>query len=159
MESKFTDSFESFDKAKNYCFLLLKYRVRSEKELYQRLKKKKFDAEIIKQTITFLKEKKFIDDNFFAKTWIESRIKKPLGIRRIREELKFKGVDKEIIESHIEEIKKSYCEQDLVTKIVTERLKRLKDIEPQKAKQRIFMYLVRRGFSPEVIIDVINQLK
>lgn len=145
-------------RAKNYAFLLLKFRLRSEKEIYHRLKKKKFPEGIIQETLFFLRDKKFIDDNFFAKTWIESRLKKPLGLRRIREELKLKGLDKEIIDSQLSEIKKSYSEEESATKIAQQRLNKLKGIEPIKAKSRVYRYLLRRGFSPEIVIDVVNQL-
>ena len=145
-------------RAKNYAFLLLKFRLRSEKEIYQRLKKKKFPENIIQETLFFLRAQKFIDDNFFAKTWIESRLKKPLGLRRIKQELKLKGLDKEIIDSQIGEIKKGYSEEGIVIKIAQQRLNKLKGIEPIKAKSRVYGYLLRRGFSPEIIIDALNQL-
>lgn len=149
---------ELLQKARDYAFLLLKFRPRSEKELYARLKKKKITEEIIRETLAFLKDKGFIDDQLFAKTWIESRLKRPLGLRRIKEELKLKGIDKEIIESQIHELKKTYTEPDIVIKIAKARLSKLKGIEPQKAKRRVYAYLLRRGFSPEIVIDAINQL-
>ncbi len=136
--------------------MLLKFRLRSEKEIYERLKKKRFDEEITKQTISFLKDKGFIDDSLFAKAWIESRIKKPLALRRIRQELNLKGIDREIIDSQISEIKKNYPEQDLVKKIAQERLKKLKGIELGSAKRRVYAYLLRRGFSPEIIINALS---
>jgi regulatory protein len=147
---------ETLQKARDYAFLLLKFRLRSEREIYARLKKKKFDEEIIKQTVSFLKNKGFIDDSVFAKAWIESRLKKPLGLRRIRQELNLKGVDKEIIDSQISEVKKDYPEEELVKKIAQERLKKLKGIEPRSAKRRVYTYLLRRGFSPETIINALN---
>lgn len=146
-------------KAKDYAFLLLKFRLRSENEIRQRLKKKKFDADIIETTLFFLKDKGFIDDNYFAKTWIESRIKKPLGIRRLKAELSIKGINKAIIDTQIDEIKKSYSEEDIVGGIAKDRLNKLKGIDPQKAKKRVYAYLLRRGFSPEVVIDVLNQIE
>lgn len=149
---------DSLQKAKDYAFLLLKFRLRSEKEIYQRLKKKKFEEKVIKETLAFLKDKRFIDDNYFAKAWIESRIKKPLGLRRLKQELKIKGIDKEIIDSQIEQIKKDYSEEDIVTEIAQRRLQKLKGIEPRKAKRRILEYLLRRGFSPDIVIDTIRGL-
>ena len=145
-------------KAKNYAFLLLKFRPRSEKEISERLKIKKFDTEVIRKTILFLKEKSFLNDSYFAKVWLESRIKKPLGLKKLRLELRQKGVDKEIIDSQIEEISKGYCEKDIVLKLARVRLNSLKRIEPQKKKNRLYGYLMRRGFLPEQIIDVVNQL-
>ena len=145
-------------KARGYAFLLLKFRQRSENEIRQRLKKKEFNSEIIESTVSFLKDKGFIDDNYFAKTWIESRIKKPLGIRRLKAELSIKGINKEIIDTQINEIKKSYAEEDIVGRIARGRLNKLKSIDPQKAKKRVYAYLLGRGFSPEVVMDIINQL-
>jgi len=144
-------------KARDYAFLLLKFRLRSENEIRQRLKNKEFNPETIESTLSFLKEKGFIDDNYFAKTWVESRIKKPLGIIRLKAELSIKGIDKAIIDSQINEIKKSYFEEGVVGEIAKDRLNKLKDIDPQKAKKRVYAYLLRRGFSHEVVIDVLTQ--
>ena len=74
---------DQLQKAKNYAFLLLKFRPRSEKEISERLKRKKFDTAVIRETILFLKEKSFVDDSYFAKVWLESRIKRPLGLRKL----------------------------------------------------------------------------
>lgn len=148
---------ESFEKAKNYAFLLLKFRLRSEKELYQRLKRKKFDEGIIRETLFFLKEKGFINDEVFAKSWIESRIKRPLGLQRVRQELRLKGIDKETIDSQISEIKKNYPEEEIVSQIAKVRLSKLKNIDARVAKRRVYAYLLRRGFSLEVVTEVINQ--
>ncbi len=155
MESK--KNTDLLQKARAYAFLLLKFRVRSEKELRQRLKKKKFEPATIESTVSFLKDKKFIDDNYFAKAWIESRIKRPLGIRRIRQELAIKGIDQATIDSQLGEIKKYYCEEEVVTKIAKDRFSRIKDTDPQIAKRRVFSYLIRRGFSPEIVMEVINE--
>lgn len=106
----------------------------------------------------FLKDKDFINDTCFTQAWIESRLKKPLGLRRIKEELRVKGIESEIIDDQIQEIKKSYCEEEIIAKIAKVRLSRLKGIEPQKARQRVFSYLLRRGFSPEIVIDAIGRL-
>lgn len=156
MESR--DSEVVLQKARAYAFLLLKFRPRSEKELAERLGRKKFDAAVIKETVTFLKEKRFIDDREFARAWIQSRLKKPFGLRRIRQELKRKGIADSVVTGQMQEIKKDYREQELVSVLAQERLKRLGAIEPQKARQRIYAYLLRRGFSPDVVIEVLHSL-
>jgi len=145
-------------KARDYAFLLLKFRPRSEYEICERLKKKKFTPEIIKSTLSYLKDKSFIDDNYFAKAWIDSRLKKPFGIRKIREELKLKGIDKEIIDSQINRIKENYSENEIVLEVAKKRLSRFKGLEPNKAKMRLWGYLTRRGFSSDTIAEVIGGL-
>lgn len=149
---------EILEKAKGYAFLLLKFRLRSEKELYSRLKKKKFTSQVITETLSFLKEKNFINDSSFAHAWIESRLKRPLGLNRIRQELKIKGIDKEIIESEIRQVKEDYSEEEIVKEIAQEKFNKLKGIEPEKAKRRVFSYLLRRGFSSDTVNDVVREL-
>jgi regulatory protein len=149
---------EESERARAYAFLLLKFRLRSEEELRQRLKKKKFKDPVIRQTLIFLKEKAFIDDREFAKLWIASRIKKPLGLIRLRQELRLKGVDQEIIDTQIEKIRQNYCEEEIVLKVGEAKFAKLQGIEPYKAKRRLFQYLARRGFSPDTITNAIQQL-
>jgi regulatory protein len=149
---------DPFEKAREYAFLLLKFRLRSEEELYSRLKSKKFPDNVIKNTIKFLKDKQFINDPTFAKAWADSRIKKGLGLRRVREELRIKGVGRVLIDSTILEIEKNYSESSIIKDIAEERLNRLKGVEPYKRKQRVYAYLLRRGFLPETITDILNQL-
>ncbi len=145
-------------KAKNYAFLLLKFRLRSENELRQRLKKKKFAEAVIGETIAFLKEKSFLDDDLFAKSWIQFRIKRPFGLRRIREELRIKGLGREVINKALQEVEKDYSEEEVVKEIAQERIGKLSGIEPRSAKRRLYAYLLRRGFSSEIVMDTINQL-
>ena len=148
---------ESFDRARDYAFFLLKFRLRSENELVQRLELKKIPEETINEVISFLKEKRFIDDNVFARAWLNSRLKRPFGLRRIKQELRQKGIDKEIIEQETAKVK-DYSEVAIVLDLAKGRLNRLKEIDQVSTKRRVYAYLVRRGFSPEIVIDTLNQL-
>lgn len=148
---------QNLEKARNYAFLLLKFRLRSEHEIYERLKRKKFEEGVIKEVLEFLKEKNFVDDNLFTKAWIESRLKKTFGLKRLKQELRIKGINKEIIDSQISEIKKNYSESEIVAKIVKERFNKLKDIDPRKARMRVYGYLLRRGFPSEIVLQILNQ--
>jgi regulatory protein len=148
-----------FEKARAYAFLLLKFRLRSCREIAQRLKRKKFSDEIIAKTIAFLEDKGFLNDRDFSRAWISDRINRPLGLRRLKIELKIKGVSVNIIDNQIEEAKKNYNEAAIVREIAEAKFKKLKAIEPRKAKKRIYDYFLRRGFTPDVIIDVMTNLK
>lgn len=144
---------DSFEKAKRYAFLLLKYRLRSENELALRLKRKRFDTQTTTRTIEFLKAKGFLDDKAFAGQWVNWRLKNRMGPERIKRELKFKGVDREIIEEQINRAKEIYPQQQVVSELLEERMRKLKGLEPVKAKKRVYGYLVRKGFSPSFIIE------
>jgi len=146
------------ERARAYAFLLLKFRLRSENELLTRLKQKGFSEQVSKDTVNFLKDKEFIDDRVFAKGWVADRLKRPFGLRRIKQELVQKGLDKEIIEASLVQAKKDYSEDQVVSQLAQQRFSRLKNIEPQKAKARVYAYLLRRGFSPDIVSDTVKQL-
>lgn len=145
------------EEARAYAFLLLKFRLRSENELLSRLTQKGFSQAVAKETVDFLKNKKFIDDRLFAKGWVSFRLKKPFGIRRIRQELVLKGLDKELIEESLKQAKEDYSESQVVEQLARKKLSKLEGVDRQKARARVYGYLMRRGFSPDVIMGVIKQ--
>ena len=151
------DRQEVLEKARSYAFLLLKFRLRSESELLCRLRLKKFDIDIARETVAFLKEKGFIDDKVFAKTWIASRLKRPLGLARIRHELRIKGVKEPLIDDEIRAARKDYPEEEIVSSLAKARFSRCKDAIPAIAKRRVVAYLLRRGFPPELVTEVVDR--
>ncbi|MDD5129594.1 MAG: regulatory protein RecX [Candidatus Omnitrophica bacterium] len=146
------------EKARAYAFLLLKFRLRSENELRTRLKQKGFSAQLAEATVNFLKDKEFIDDRVFAKAWVSSRLKRPLGLKKIRQELAQKGLSKEIIQEALEQVNEDYPESQIVSQLAKQRFSKLKNIDPLKARARVYGYLMRRGFSPDVIGETIKEL-
>lgn len=145
-------------KAKRIIFQLLKFRARSRKEIEDRLKKKKFTREAISSVIDYFDKLDLINDEEFAAGWMKSRLRKPLGLRRIYFELKQKGITEEIIEQLKDNIKDSYNEYEVVTDLAKSKLNKLKNIELDKAKSRIYRYLLSRGFSIDVINEVVSEL-
>lgn len=147
-----------FNKARQYAFLLLKFRPRSAKEISQRLKKKNFQYQTIKEVVSYLEEKGFINDREFARAWLEARIKRGFGFKRIRIELNQKGIDKQITDTLIRETKQRYSEADSLTRLAEVRWLKLSGVTQQKARQRLFGYLARRGFPAHLIIETLNKL-
>ncbi|MDD5096938.1 MAG: regulatory protein RecX [Candidatus Omnitrophica bacterium] len=144
--------------AKEYAFLLLKFRLRSENELAARLRQKKFSESIIQDTLSFLKDKQFIDDRIFAKSWVASRLKRPFGLRRIKQELVGKGLAKEVIETAVVQAKENYNEEAVARQLAEQRFLRIKGVELLKAKARVYGYLIRRGFSPDISSQIVKGL-
>ena len=87
-----------------------------------------------------------------------SRLKRPFGLRRIQLELRTKGVDKEIIDNQIRKIRDDYPEQEIVARLAKTKLEKMKGLEAPVAKRRVIAYLLRRGFPPETVADVMRQL-
>ncbi len=149
---------KDFVNAKRTAFQLLKFRDRSNQEIYDRLARKGFSEEIISKTIDFLERLKYLNDAEFALNFSQSRLAKPLGLRRIFFELRQKGVDKKIIEQTLQKLKQGYSEFDVVAKIARDKFKKTKSPDELKAKRRVYGLLLRRGFNPETVKDVIEKL-
>ncbi len=155
-----TGDSSSSKKALEYAFLLLKYRLRSEKELAERMRRKKFSDAQVRETLSFLKEKKFVDDRAFARAWVSRRLGKPMGVRRLSQELRLKGIPKKDIDEAVEEqARQGYDEAQTVQEIVDSRLARLKGLDAKTVKTRLYAYLVRRGYSPDTIIDELSRIR
>ena len=145
--------------AKEFCFRLLKLRQRSEHELRQRLIRKKFTAETIEEVIAYLNKIKLINDREFSQSWIASRINN-FGKRRIVFELRQKGISKELIEESLEEFKERFSDTDNLRELARKKYDKFlqENQDSFKAKKRLFAFFMRKGYSPEIIIEILESL-
>lgn len=144
--------------AKTACFRLIKVRPRSEHELRSRLLQKGFEKEVIDEAILAISKIGLVDDTAFARMWVESRIKKPLGLNRLSFELKQKGIDKEIIENTLREYKSPEKEEEIVRGLMQQKIKKFSGLDKQKIRQRLWGFFLRKGFSKDIIYQVLSEL-
>ena len=136
----------------------LKIRPRSIAELKEKLQIKGFSSMEIETTLHGLIVSGLLDDRAFTKSWINYRLARPFGFRRIVQELKVKGIDPLIIEEAVAEIKDGYNAQDAAFDLAQRRWQRLPDIDPVKKKRRVFDFLLRRGFDADIAMKVLRKL-
>ena len=159
---------KSFDKAQdkfyNSALRFLSYRPRSEKELRDKLKSKKASSEIVEKVIAKLKEQKFINDEEFARWWIESRLRfRPRSINLIKRELLQKGVDRDLIDAQISNLIHSTSsgqisnELENAKKLINKKIMRYKSLSRQEIYQKLGSYLARRGFDWDTIKQSIDE--
>jgi regulatory protein len=87
-----------------------------------------------------LLQKGYLDDEAFARFWIENRnLKKGASKRKLTSELRAKGVEPSIIESVLIESERS--DQDELQKVISKKRSRYAD------EQKFMAYLMRQGFS------------
>lgn len=138
----------------------LSYRPRSEKEIRDFLAKKKLDVALQQKILTILKEQKLVDDEEFAKWWVEQRtVFRPKGVRLIKLELRQKGISQEIIESQISNIQFPISnERERARKLVEKRITRYKGLPKQEKYQKLQRFLAARGFDFDVISDILKDI-
>lgn len=135
---------------------LIGHRPRSEQEVSQRLAKLNFSPDQVEQVIAKLKASNLIEDEKFARMWVDNRLEfHPRSLRLIRYELLHKGIAEEHIEQALQETED---EQDLARRAAVAYARRLENYENQVYRNRLSGYLARRGFSYGTIAPLVNEL-
>jgi regulatory protein len=139
----------------------LETRSRSVAEVRRRLTQAGYRADLIEGAIDRLTELGMLDDEAFARAWVASRDRaRPRGERAIRDELRLKGVDREIVDVVLEE-RSATAEGDRSPDIEgAERLLHKHEralarvADPRQRRQRAYAMLARNGFDPDVCREV-----
>lgn len=149
---------DNFDKFYNKSLYFLSFRLRSEKELRDYLKKNKVDDLTSEKIINSLKDSKFLNDEEFAKWFKEQRTTiKPKATRIIKMELKQKGISEDLIN----EVFKDNTDSDFekAKQLAEKRINRyLKLSDKRKIYEKMGRYLASKGFDYDVIKEVIDQV-
>ncbi len=143
-------------KAHNYALTLLDYRERSQWEIKERMRQKRYTPEVIQQVINYLKEHDFLNDKRFSEEWASFVIKKGFARKRVQYELRRKGIAEDLIEEILGKLFSKIDETEMALRVVQKKRKMLKN---ERDFQRISEFLRRRGYSFSTINTVIDQLK
>jgi regulatory protein len=135
-----------FDKTLN----LLSYRMRSVWELRDYLKRKKAPEEFVDKIINKLSMNGYVNDEQFAKRWVENRrLLKPTSKRRLSQELRQKRIATEIIDAVLAEDETD--ERQQLRELVEKKRARYPD------KLKFMQYLARQGYNYDDIKSVLNE--
>ncbi len=144
-------------KAKKTAYNLLSVRSRSEKELIKRLTQKSFSQKVIRKIVHELKKTDLLNDAKFSEDWIQSKLKKGFGPKRITLELREKGVSYSVIIKELKKSLKNYSESSIIQELIRKRIQQYRKLEKTVMQRRLYGYLLRRGFSSDVITSIIKK--
>ncbi len=140
-------------RAKSRALHLLADRARTEEELRKKLTGDEYPEDIVESAIDYVKSYGYINDQAFARDYIDSR-KGKRSRRELYYQLLEKGLDKTLIQEALDE---GYVEQDADAAIRS--LMRRRGYDPETAddteKQRFMAYLMRKGFTYEDVRKVL----
>jgi regulatory protein len=142
----------------------LEARPRSVAEVRRRLTTAGYRADLVEGAVTRLLELGILDDEAFARMWVESRDRaRPRGERAIRQELGLKGVDRSTVDLVLAERREAAAEREpdgdpvisadeaAAERLVARNTRSLvRVIDPRERRQRAYALLARNGFDPEV---------
>jgi len=146
---------DEVEKAYERALNFLSYRPRSEAEVRRNLRRKGLDDEVVEAVVDRLVRAGLLDDEAFARYWVENRLQfNPRGIRGLRYELRKKGVPDEIIADVLAEL-----DEEAAARTVAESaIRRFASLPPVEFRRRLGAYLARRGFAYAVIQPLIEEI-
>ncbi|HSQ78566.1 MAG TPA: regulatory protein RecX [Nitrospirota bacterium] len=150
---------KELNRARNTAYRLLTYRARSRKELEEKLKDREFGDAVIEVVVAGLTRLGYVNDREFARQWAAGRIRlRGFGKRRIEQELRNKGISRDVIQETLREVFEGAPEVDIAQQEAEKKLRSLTRFPHEVRRRRIAGHLERRGFSTETIYDVLRRV-
>lgn len=151
--------FSDIERAKSRTINYISGKLKTKYEVRLKLKEKDFTEDIIDEVIDILEKEEYLNDRLYCEVFIED--KKQLngyGKNKIKSLLIQKGISKSVFEDFLDEFE--YEEEfDNALKMGIKKLNLLSNEEDIfKKKQKLINYLAYRGFSFDVINDVLREI-
>lgn len=143
-----------FDKVLKY----IDYKPRTEKEVIEYLEEHSVSDNTIKKTIKKLKDIKFIDDDRYARIFVEEEIRHQKGPNAIKHVLVNKGVESSIINKYLECYSFDLI-YDNAYDMALKTLKTVVGLPLQKQKESIYSRLYRMGYDYSTINRVLSSIE
>lgn len=143
------------------CLRYLARRDHSSSELLKKVGKKGYRRADILEVVRNLRNQGLIDDRGFAERYVADKIElNRWGPKKIRAKLYQKGVDREIIESVLDNALDDKKLQSACINLVLKRKRHfLREDDLFKRKEKIYRYLSGRGYSGSVIRSAWPQIE
>lgn len=154
-----SESRDAHSEARNIVLNQLNFMPRSRKELETTLAKRHIEPDVAKSVLDRFVEIGMVDDAAFAELLIRSRCNtKRVSRSVLRQQLRQKGVDQEIIEAALTVISDA-DELRMATELVERKARSMSRLEPEVRKRRLFGLLARKGYNTSIALRVIQDLE
>lgn len=148
-------SYIAYDLALNY----LEIKMRSKKEIKEYLLKKGISEDLINNAVKKLINQGYINDDIYSKAFINDKINLSHdGPYKIKEYLLKQGISEETISKNIIVFDKK-LELERINKLIDKQVKSNRNKSAYILKQKVINYLVNLGYSKELVISAVNDIK
>ncbi len=151
------DDQAALKKARSRALRFLTYRARTVKELETYLQQKEFAAGIVTSVIAEMKDYGYLDDNKFARDFVNYRKSRGYGKKKIQYELRLKGIARDCIEELIADSFDREEELNIIRDMLSKRMP-TDGVIDRRWVIRQASYLARRGFQENLIMNVLREL-
>jgi regulatory protein len=115
-----------------------------------------YSHEVAANTLEKLRSLNYVKDENFARNWARSKFEtRGFGPKRIEQELRTKGIEQSLIRAVVRE---TFAEKDeaKTAKLLLAKSFKHKNFDNPKIIRRAIAFLQRRGYSNEVIFDLLK---
>jgi regulatory protein len=143
---------------------LIAARSRSAADIRRRLRREGAEPARIDRVVHAMMTRGFLDDAAHARSVTRSRVRsKGASARRIKQELTRQGVAPEIADEAVVTVfaDEAIDEATIATQVARRRAAQLADLPAPKRRQRLYGFLARRGYSPDIVkaaVDAVYSL-
>lgn len=139
---------------------LISIRPRSRSEIETWMKGKDVGELLAKKVLDKLVGTGLVNDQEFARWWIDQRLTfRKNSARAIAQELKSKGIPREVIDELLEEMVPKDKERVLIKELIKKNAWRWEKLPKKKGREKVIGFLSRRGFGWEEISSVIDEIE
>ena len=151
--------FSDIERAKSRAINYISGKLKTKYEVRLKLRENEFSNEVIDEVLEILENEEYLNDRVYCEIFIEDKKRlNGYGKNKIKSLLIQKGVSKSIFEDFLDNFEYE-DEFDNAVKMGIKKLNLLANEEDKfKKKQKIINYLAYRGFSFDVINDVLKEI-
>lgn len=143
-------------RARRRVMHLLEKMDRTEEQLRAKLRQGYYPEDVIEDAIGYVISYHYLDDLRYAQNYVRSHRDKK-SRRMVQLELQKRGVAKEWIQRALEEEYEQESEQEQILRWIRKK-DYSSDTAGLKEKQRMYQFLLRKGFSPNDILHALDYL-
>jgi regulatory protein len=114
---------------------------------------------LVEEVIDRLREYGYLDDAKFAQSYASLRLReRPIGRRRLQRDLWLKKVDKETVDTALDEVFETTPEEELIDRAIAKRLRLRGKPKTREDAKKLFDHLLRQGFGFELVSEKVRSL-
>ncbi len=141
-------------KAAQFCV----YQERTQQEVRDKLYSWGASSDEVEEVIAYLIIENYLNESRFAKQFAGGKFRvKRWGRRKIRYELKGKGLSERCIEEGIAEISDDDYQEVILELIDKQREKMKSEPNPLVRQRKMVDHLANKGFEPDLVLDLIKK--
>lgn len=149
---------EGYLKCKNAALRIIERSYKTEKEVRDKLREKEYTDSQIEKSIEFLKEYNFINDDSYARAYINDKLASR-GRQKIKYDLIKKGIDRQIIDEKLSCID-SDDERNTAMILAEKKYRSISkgETDAYKLSGKLYRFLLSKGYNYDLVKDVVKDV-